>query len=129
MEREAYKCFVSAIVLEELSAGDYPTKRDLPPISCGHSPVLQGSLEALDVANVYRRRGLMPLDPAADALHVALASCYHMDYLLTWNCQNLANVYKARRLEELNSADGPERAAADHAIPALSLGGTDMTVR
>jgi hypothetical protein len=25
-----------------------------------------------------------------------------MDYLLTWNCRHLANVNKARRLEELN---------------------------
>ena len=92
-------------MLEELSAGNYPTKEGCLRL-VADLPLLQRTREALDVADVYRRRGLMPLDPAADALHVALASCYHMDYLLTWNCRHLANVNKARRLEELNQRMG-----------------------
>jgi predicted nucleic acid-binding protein len=104
-EREAYECFVSAAVLEELSGGNYPTKEDCLRL-VSDLPLLQRTREALDVADVYRRRELMPLDPAADALHVALASCYRMDYLLTWNCRHLANVNKARRLQELNEGMG-----------------------
>ncbi|MEI8372076.1 MAG: hypothetical protein WCJ35_04480 [Planctomycetota bacterium] len=44
--------------------------------------------------------------PAADALHVALASCYRLDYLLPRNCRHLANANKVRRLEELNERMG-----------------------
>ena len=104
-EREAYECFISAIVLEELSAGDYPTQDDCLALVVDLS-LLDVNQEVLEVADVYRQRGLMPINPAADALHVALASCYRLDYLLTWNCRHLANANKARRLEELNEGMG-----------------------
>ena len=69
--REAYECFISAIVLEELSAGDYPTQDDCLALVVDLS-LLDVNQEVLDVADVYRQRGLMPINPAADALHVAL---------------------------------------------------------
>jgi predicted nucleic acid-binding protein len=100
-ERESYECFTSVIVLEELLAGDYPTRDDCLNL-VNSLPLLDINQEVLDVADVYRSRGLMPKNPTADALHLALACCYRMDYLLTWNCRHLANVNKARRLEELN---------------------------
>lgn len=104
-EREAYECFISAIVLEELSAGQYPTQ-DACLALVADLALLDINQEVLEVADIYRMRGLMPRNPTADALHVALATCYRMDYLLTWNCRHLANVNKARRLEELNERMG-----------------------
>ena len=62
--------------------------------------------EVLDIAEVYRVQKLMSHDPAADAVHLALASFYRMDYLLTWNCRHLANASKVRHLEVLNSRMG-----------------------
>jgi predicted nucleic acid-binding protein len=104
-EREGYECFISAIVMEELSVGAYPTQAECLALVAG-LPLLEVNQEVLDVADIYRVRGLMPQNPAADALHLALASCYRMDYLLTWNCRHLANVNKARRLEEINERIG-----------------------
>ena len=101
-ERDLYECFISAVVLDELAAGEYPTKAACLALVAG-LPTLDVTDEAMEVAEVYRARGIMPRDPAADALHVALASVYRMDYLLTWNCRHLANVNKEQRLEELNS--------------------------
>ena len=68
--------------------------------------LLEVNQEVLEVADVYRIRGIMPQNPTADAMHVAIASCYRMDYLLTWNSRHLANFNKARRLEELNERIG-----------------------
>ena len=48
------------------------------------------------------KRQVMPRSPVRDALHVALASYYRLDYLLTWNCRHLANVNKIRQLERVN---------------------------
>jgi predicted nucleic acid-binding protein len=101
-ERALYECFISAVVLDELAAGDYPTRNACLALVAG-LPMLDVSDDVLEVAEVYRARGLMPRDPAADAIHVALASVYRADYLLTWNCRHLANVNKERRLEELNT--------------------------
>jgi predicted nucleic acid-binding protein len=101
-ERGLYECFISALVLDELAAEEYPTKADCLALVAG-LPELDVTDEALEVAEVYRARGLMPREPVRDALHVALASVYRMDYLLTWNCRHIANVHKERPLEELNS--------------------------
>lgn len=48
----------------------------------------------------------MPRDPFGDALHLALASLHKMDYLLTWNCQNLANANKATHIRRINTLLG-----------------------
>ena len=62
--------------------------------------------EVLEIADTYRARRLMPRDPAADAIHLALASYYRMDFLLTWNCRHLANANKIKQLEILNTQMG-----------------------
>ena len=50
--------------------------------------------------------GPMPKPPSADALHLALASFYRMDFLLTWNCRHIANANKTKHLEVLNRGMG-----------------------
>ena len=40
------------------------------------------------------------------ALHLALASFYRMDFLLTWNCRHIANANKVPYLETLNRGMG-----------------------
>ena len=101
-ERVLYECFISAVVLDELGAGSYPSREACLAL-VAELPLVEVNAEVLEVAEAYRSQALMPRDPVADAVHVALASVYRMDYLLTWNSQHLANVNKARRLAELNT--------------------------
>jgi len=100
-ERSSYECFVSPVVLDELSAGSYPSQSACLSLVQG-MPLLGVEVEVLEIAEAYRARRLMPHDPAADAIHLALASYYRMDYLLTWNCRHLANANKIKPLEVLN---------------------------
>ena len=48
----------------------------------------------------------MPRDPAGDALHLALASYHKCDFLLTWNCQHLANANKFGHIRRVNTLLG-----------------------
>ena len=48
----------------------------------------------------------MPRQPAADALHLALALHYACDMLLTWNCIHLANPNKLHHIETINKRLG-----------------------
>ncbi len=101
-ERDRYDCYISPVVLDELRQGNYPTKEACLALVAG-LPLFEINQEVLDVAAVYQERGLMPRDPVRDAIHVALASCYRVDFLLTWNCKHIANVNKARHMEKLNA--------------------------
>ena len=44
----------------------------------------------------------MPANPSGDALHLAVASYYSCDFLVTWNCQHLANVNKFDSIAHIN---------------------------
>ena len=68
--------------------------------------MLEVVAEVVDVAAVYQSRCVMPKAPVRDALHLAIASFYRIDYLLTWNCRHLANANKFRRIETVNAELG-----------------------
>jgi predicted nucleic acid-binding protein len=100
-ERGEYECFISPVLLDELATGSYPTRTACLSLVTG-VPILSLAPDVLEIAEAYRARQLMPRDPAADSIHLALASYYRMDFLLTWNCRHLANARKERHLEVLN---------------------------
>jgi predicted nucleic acid-binding protein len=101
-ERGEYECFVSAAVLEELSRGSYSSQADCLDL-VRSLPVLEVTQQVLDIARIYQLERIMPAPPSADAVHVAVASHYRLDYLLTWNCSHLANARKFDRLDALNT--------------------------
>jgi len=70
-------------------------------------------LELLDVtpavretAQTYASQKLMPAKPLSDAMHLALASHYGCDALVTWNYRHLANATKFDRIRRLNTQLG-----------------------
>lgn len=104
-EREDYEPFISPVVLDELGSGAYPYKDECLALVAS-LPILAVTPEVLEIADVYQAKKLVPKHPVADAVHLAVASYYRMDYLLTWNCRHLANVNKLRHLEVLNERLG-----------------------
>ena len=100
-ERDDYECYLSEAVLSELAQGDYPGQRKCLALVEGIAELVITE-EIEQIAAVYQARRLMPREPVRDALHVAIASFYRMDFLLTWNCKHLANANKTRHLRELN---------------------------
>jgi len=70
---------------------------------------LIGALQLLDINDAVERivttyidRRVMPNDPGGDALHLAVASHYRMDVLLTWNCRHLANPRQIPHIRAVN---------------------------
>ncbi|MFN5970953.1 MAG: hypothetical protein ACK47N_13635, partial [Microcystis sp.] len=44
----------------------------------------------------------LPPKASNDALHMALATVYGLDYLLTWNCKQMANAQIQRKLSQIS---------------------------
>ena len=55
-----------------------------------------------DIVEVYLKHYLMPKNELGDALHLAIASFHKMDYILTWNCNHLANANKRKHIRTIN---------------------------
>ena len=62
--------------------------------------------EVAILAEGYIDRGIFHRKFMADAIHVAIASFYKIDYLVTWNFGHIANVRKQARLRMFNTAAG-----------------------
>ena len=54
-------------------------------------PLLLINEQALHIAEALVEQGIVPPKAAEDALHIAVATIYGVDYLLTWNCRHIAN--------------------------------------
>jgi hypothetical protein len=100
--RHEYNLVTSAAVIDELSGGNHPLKAEKLGLLDG-IPLLPITKHVTDIAQVYVARKAMPDDPKGDALHLALASVYKCDMLLSWNCRHIVNYNKAGHLKELNS--------------------------
>lgn len=59
-----------------------------------------------EIVEAYVQHRLMPADPSFDALHLAMASYHKCEFLVTWNCQHLANANKFGHIRRVNSLLG-----------------------
>lgn len=100
-----YELVTSAAVIAELSTGPEGHRenwlalvRDLPALSLNP--------EVAEIVRAYVKHYLMPASPTGDALHLALASYYRCDFLVTWNCKHLANANKFGHIRRINTMLG-----------------------
>ncbi len=91
----------SSAVLEELERGNFTGREDAMEMISGLSP-LPITDQIREIVQQYIERLLMPADPSGDALHLALASYYGCDFLVTWNCKHLANANKFDNIARIN---------------------------
>ena len=100
LKRQQHELFTSEIVLAEIGEGE--------------AAMAQQRLEVMDGIKILRltddtealtqrilESGLLPPDADRDAAHIALATIYEMDILLSWNCRHIANASIQARLRRL----------------------------
>jgi len=102
---ERYELITSVPVLEELAAG-LPERSTERLALVRDLPVLPVDSAILEIAQAYIRQRVMPADPGGDAWHLALASYHKCDFLVTWNCQHLANANKFGHIRRVNTMLG-----------------------
>ena len=103
--RQAYELVTSQAVIDELQHPDFPYARQAVQLvqALPKLPIVD---EIRQIVKLYIQHQLMPKNPVGDALHLAFASYHKCDYLLTWNCQHLANPNKFHRIRLYNTAGG-----------------------
>jgi hypothetical protein len=104
-ERIKYEAVTGSSVIEELSEGTHPRQAEKLALADALE-VMPMCPEVIEIVGVYLAHKLMPADPGGDAAHLALASFYNCDMLLTWNCAHLANPSKARHITRINAMIG-----------------------
>jgi len=103
--RVAYDVVSSTAVVNELMREDHPKRAEKLALVASLT-LLEPNEEVEEIVEVYVARKVMPADPLGDALHLALASHYGCDILLTWNCVHLANANKFGHIQRVNALLG-----------------------
>ncbi|MBM4461683.1 MAG: type II toxin-antitoxin system VapC family toxin [Chloroflexi bacterium] len=101
-ESQHFDVYVSEETIAELSQGDYPRKAEILTF-VAQLQVWPPDEQILEIARVYLDNYLMPRVFKGDALHLAYASFYKCDFLLTWNCNHLANANKRQHIRIINA--------------------------
>jgi len=105
--RPQFECVISQIVIDEISAGDsfHSAKRLEHAAQLSAIAVTPACVE---LARGFIKRGLVPAKEVRDALHIAVATIWKMDYLLTWNCRHIANAHNLKQLRIFAQSHGHE---------------------
>lgn len=100
---EQFTLYSSPAVVTELSRSTRIAERDQRISLLDNIQFLEITPEVREIVRIYVERLLMPKDAGGDALHLALASHYGVDVLLTWNCKHLANPNKFGHIQAINA--------------------------
>ena len=101
-EKDNFEIWTSEETFNELAEGDYPRKDKILEFTA-EIAILPPHDEITQIAQVYLDNYLMPQVLKGDALHLAYASYYKIDFLLTWNCNHLANANKRQHIRIVNT--------------------------
>ncbi len=74
--------------------------RQLDQIRCAKVAQLVISKPVIEVAEELLDDGVVPKKAADDAFHIACAGVHRVDFLLTWNCNHIANPHNRHRIRK-----------------------------
>jgi hypothetical protein len=96
-----FDCYISQIVIEEISFGDKNAALKRLEIVKDITD-LGYSLEINDLALQYLKLLNIPEKAKFDAFHLAYTVLFNIDFLLSWNCKHIANAVINSKLRDFN---------------------------
>ncbi len=103
----AFEIYASDVVLKELSDAPEPRKQQTLALVKKVAPIrLETTIEIERLADIYLAKGVLTEKSRADALHIAHATVYEMNYLLSWNFRHLANATRREKVTVVNFEEG-----------------------
>jgi hypothetical protein len=88
--RSDYELLVSQSVWQECAAGD-PVAAQKRLAALEGISVLAITQDMVGLAEALIGQAIILAKAIEDALHIAVSTLHHVDFLLTWNCRHIAN--------------------------------------
>jgi predicted nucleic acid-binding protein len=95
--RNNFTLYISQLVLDEVAQGD--TEIAVQRLELIQNlPLLELNENVKKLATQLLKKSNLPPKASDDATHIAAATVYGLDYLLTWNCKHIANAQIQKKL-------------------------------
>ncbi len=105
--RNDFALYISQVVLDEVAKGDAEIAiKRLDLIQ--NIPLLELNQDVKNLAIQFLLKSNLPPKASDDATHIAIATVYGLDYLLTWNCKHIANAQIQKKLSKISTEFGYE---------------------
>jgi predicted nucleic acid-binding protein len=105
--RSLFSIYISQVVLDEVARGDTEIAAKRLEI-LRDFPLLTIDQAVQNLAAQFLSKSNLPSKASDDALHIAVATVYGLDYLLTWNCKHIANAQMQKKLAQISLDAGYE---------------------
>ena len=96
----------SSVTQEELENAPTNVKELMQNIKSANAEFLETTEEAVELASAYIRENVVGQSSFSDCLHIALATIYNADYLISWNFKHIVNVARIRGYNSINIKNG-----------------------
>jgi len=94
---------VSDLVINEIKdTRDELRKKELLSLISGFEILSSFEEEIRLLAEEYVIRGVIPIKKIEDAIHIAIASFYYLDVLISWNFEHIVKLKTKREINVIN---------------------------
>ncbi len=104
-QRSAFELFYSDAVRNEAAMGD-PKAAEQHLAILADLQLLEIPMQALELAKALVLATALPAKAEVDALHIAIAACEKMEFLLTWNFKHIANAQSVGKVRQVCASYG-----------------------
>jgi len=107
VRRGFYEVYISEVVLKEINNAPKDKRDRLTKLIDQCAPIRVDIVEEAEkLASIYLEKKIVPETKRDDALHIAIATAFEMDAVITWNYRHLANLRKAELFYSANLEAG-----------------------
>ncbi|MBF0121089.1 MAG: type II toxin-antitoxin system VapC family toxin [Desulfobacterales bacterium] len=105
--RIKFQLYASQLVISEAEKGDKnAAEKRLNVLK--DITLLELNKETVELADIFIKHKNISKKVSEDIFHIAIATIYGLDYLLTWNCKHIANAEIHKKIAKICINEGYE---------------------
>ena len=101
-----FTVLLSTMIDEELELAPEQIKKLIGRLEESYTEFLRDTEEAVNLATEYIEEKVVGTTSYADCLHIALATIYQADLLISWNFKHIVNIERIRGYNSINLKNG-----------------------
>ncbi len=107
LPRDSFEIYASEVVIDEFNRATMPKREQLFELMDRYQPIMRlMNLATHELVNSYLSHQVLPASSLYDARHIALATVYELDVIVSWNLRHIANLNRQQKVQAVNLQNG-----------------------
>jgi predicted nucleic acid-binding protein len=104
--KDEFILLFSTVTQDELENAPIQVQELVRRIKVEFTEFIDLTTEVVEIANQYIAEKVVGQTSYADCLHIALATIYRADFLISWNFKHIVNIQRIRGYNSINIKNG-----------------------